>query len=305
MSTTVTTVGLDALVDPDLRNGTGENPVWDAERRLWTWIDIPARAVHRLDPSTGTRWRWVLPEMIGSLALRPDGGAVGFCETGVFDLDLPEGGGTAVVAPLASVAFPRPGMRFNDGRCDRQGRMWVSSMVLDITLGDAAGAWYRFTRRDGLTGTGLGGYIVPNGSAFSPNGRTFYASDSHRDVRMVWAFDYDPDTGTARGRRPFVDMRAMVGRPDGAAVDVDGCYWICCLDEGCIKRFTPQGELDRRIEVPMRKPTMCAFGGEDMRTMLVTSLCRGPDDLAGDPHGGRVILFRPGAQGIPEPRLTA
>lgn len=307
--TSTTTIGLDALVDPDLRNGTGESPVWDAQRRLWIWTDIPARAIHRLDPSTGARRRWTLPEMAGCLALRPDGGAVCFCETGVFDVELPEsvaeGGGTAVAARLASVAFPKPGMRFNDGRCDRQGRMWVSSMVMDIGLGDASGAWYRFTRRDGLTETGLDGCIIPNGSAFSPDGRIFYASDSHRDVRMVWAFDYDPDTGTAHGRRPFVDMRAMIGRPDGAAVDVDGCYWICCLDEGCIKRFTPRGALDRRIEVPMRKPTMCAFGGDDLQSMLVTSLSRGPDDLAGDPQGGRVILFRPGAQGIPEPRLTA
>ena len=302
--TAVTTIGLDAVVDPDLRNGTGENPVWDAERALWTWIDIPARAFHRLDPSSGVHRRWTLPEMIGCLALRPDGGVVCACETGVFDVELPGEGGEAVVTTLATHRFPKEGMRFNDGRCDRQGRLWLSSMVMDISKGDASGRWHRFTRADGLTETGAGSYIIPNGSAFSPDGRIFYASDSHRDVRMVWAWDYDPDTGTARGRRPFIDMRAMVGRPDGAAVDADGCYWICCLDEGCIKRFTPSGMLDRRIEVPMRKPTMCAFGGPDLRTMLVTSLCRGPADLAEDPHGGRVLMFDPGAQGIPEPRLA-
>lgn len=305
----VTRIGLEAVIDPELRNGTGENPVWDAERGLWTWIDIPARAVHRLDPSSGVHRRWTLPEMIGSLVLRPDGGVVCACETGVFDVDLPgeDGpgeGGEAVVTTLATHRFPKEGMRFNDGRCDRQGRFWLSSMVMDISKGDSSGLWHRFTRADGLTETGTGGYIIPNGSAFSPDGRTLYASDSHRDVRMVWAWDYDPDTGTAGNRRPFIDMRAMVGRPDGAAVDADGCYWICCLDEGCIKRFTPAGELDRRIEVPMRKPTMCAFGGPDLRTMLVTSLSRGPADLAEDPHGGRVLMFDPGAQGLPEPRLA-
>ncbi|MBK1842855.1 SMP-30/gluconolactonase/LRE family protein [Azospirillum sp. YIM B02556] len=310
--TAVTTVGLDAVIDPALRNGTGENPVWDADRRRWTWIDIPARRIHRLDPSSGRRWAWTLPEMVGSLALRPDGGAVACCETGIFDVDLPEtdaaAGETAAeaaVSRLAFIRFPKEGMRFNDGRCDRQGRLWVSSLVMDISLGDPSGAWFRFTRAGGLAETGLPGSIIPNGSAFSPDGRTFYASDSHRDVRMVWAWDYDPDSGTARDRRPFVDMRAMVGRPDGAAVDADGCYWICCLDEGCIKRFTPRGDLDRRIDVPMRKPTMCAFGGPGLRTMLVTSLSRGPADLAEDPHGGRVLMFEPGVQGLPEPRLTA
>ena len=303
--TSTTTIGLDAIIDLGVRNGTGENPVWDPNTRCWTWIDIPARSIHRLDPSSGKYRRWTLAEMIGSLVLRPDGGAVCACETGVFDVDLPEGSEKAVVTRLASYRFPKEGMRFNDGRCDRQGRFWMSSMVMDISQGDTSGAWFRFTRAEGLIETGLNGYVIPNGSAFSPDGRTFYASDSHRDVRMVWAFDYDPDAGTAQNRRPFIDMRAMVGRPDGAAVDVDGCYWICCLDEGCIKRFTPKGDLDRSIEVPMRKPTMCAFGGPDLRTMIVTSLSRGPADLAEDPHGGRVVMFEPGVQGILEPRLMA
>ena len=303
--TAVTTIGLEAVLDADVRNGTGESPVWDSRARCWAWIDIPGRAVLRLDPATGALRRWTLEEMPGCMVLRPDGGVVCCCETGIFDVELPGEGGAAVMTRLASAHLAKPGMRFNDGRCDRQGRLWVSSMVMDIAQRDASGAWYRFGRGTGLTESALTGFVVPNGSAFSPDGRIFYLSDSHRDVRTVWAFDYDPDTGTPRDRRVFVDMRDMVGRPDGAAVDVDGCYWICCIDEGCIKRFTPQGALDRRIDVPMLKPTMCAFGGDDMQTMLVTSLSRGPEDLAGDPHGGRVLLFRPGAQGIPEPRLLA
>lgn len=303
--TTVTTIGLEAVIGADLRNGTGESPVWDTQARCWSWIDIPGRAVHRFDPATGALDRWSLEEMPGCVALRPDGGLVCGCETGVFDVDLPAGGGAAVMTRLATVQMPKPGMRFNDGRCDRQGRLWASSMVMDAAQRDGSGAWYRFGRGAGLSGPLLTGFWVPNGSAFSPDGRIFYLADSQGDVRTVWAFDYDPDAGLPHNRRVFVDLRGTAGRPDGAAVDVDGCYWICCLDEGCIKRFTPQGVLDRRIDVPMRKPTMCAFGGEDMRTMLVTSLSRGPEDLAGDPHGGRVVLFRPGAQGIHEPRLLA
>ena len=303
--TTHTIIGLDAVIVPELRTGTGENPVWDATTRRWTWIDIPGRRVHRFDPASGALVTWTLAEMIGCLALRPDGSAVAACETGLFALALPEGGGAAGMTRLAGAAFPKPGMRFNDGRCDRQGRLWVSSMVMDIARGDASGTWYRYTPTEGLRDGGLGGSIIPNGSAFSPDGRTLYTSDSHRDVCTVWAWDYDPDAGTARNRRVFADLAGTGGRPDGAAVDADGGYWICCLDDGCIRRFTPDGRLDRRVDVPMRKPTMCAFGGDDLATMVVTSLCRGPDDLAGDPHAGRVLMFRPGVPGLPEPRLLA
>jgi sugar lactone lactonase YvrE len=308
LSATTTTIGLDAIIAPDLRDGTGESPVWDPATGQWTWIDVPSGGIRRFDPSSGTLRQWRAAERIGSMVLRPNGGPVLSCESGIFDADLPDQGGDASMTRLVAVNHPKAGMRFNDGRCDRQGRLWVSTMVMDIGLADPSGRWYRYDRRSGLQpgGAGLDGMIIPNGSAFSPDGRTLYASDTHRDSRMVWAWNYDPETGTPRDRRVFVDMRDMAGRPDGAAMDTDGCYWICCLDEGAIKRFTPDGALDRVIRTPMLKPTMCAFGGPNLRTMLVTSLCRGtPEDLAEDPHGGRVLMFDPGAQGIAEPRLSA
>lgn len=296
-------IGREAILDIEPRNACGEGPVWVAEQQCWMWIDLPARAIFRLEPSNGQVRRWYVDETLGSMVLRADGGLTCSCVSGIFDVDLPEDSEQARQRRIASVEHAQPGMRFNDGRCDRQGRLWVSSMVMDISLASPAGNWYRFTRADGLQCMERG-YIIPNGSAFSPDGKTFYSSDTHREVRMLWAWDYDIDEGRAHNRRVFVDMREMVGRPDGAAVDTDGCYWICCLDEGCIKRFTPQGRLDQVWQTPMLKPTMCAFGGPDLRTLLVTSLSRGPDDLIGDPDGGRVLMLRPGAQGIPEPRLA-
>ena len=299
----LTTLGADTLICPEVRNAVGESPVWDGDSATWLWIDQAGKAF-RLDPATGQTRHWSVTEKIGSMVLRPDGGLVCSCETGIFDVDLGEGD-AARMTRLASVTHPKPGMRFNDGRCDRQGRLWVSTMVMDISLGDAAGRWFRYTRQDGLMASDFGGFVIPNGSAFSPDGKTFYCSDTHRDVRMLWQFDYDTDTGTPSNQRPFVDLRTEVGRPDGAAIDTDGCYWICGLDEGCIMRFTPQGKLDRKILTPMQKPTMCSFGGTDGQTMLVTSLCRGEKDLETDPHAGRLLMFRPGAQGIVEPRLLA
>lgn len=280
----------------------GESPVWDNLTKRWLWIDQVGQA-YRLDPATGKVSQWALPEKTGSLVLRPNGHVVASCETGIFDVSLTDGA-PATLTRLASITHPKSGMRFNDGRCDRQGRLWVSTFVMDTALGQAAGEWFRFTPSSGLAPSGMDGFVIPNGSAFSPDGKRFYCADSHRDVRMLWAFDFDTDAGALSNRQPFADLRHVVGRPDGAAMDTDGCYWVCGIDEGCIMRFTPAGVMDQKILIPMKKPTMCSFGGDDGRTMLVTSLCRGEADLATDPHAGRVLMFRPGSQGIEEPRLA-
>lgn len=304
MATTELRIGVDALVLPALRNGTGENPVWDAPRACWWWIDIPRGAIHRWHPDSGALHDWALPHAIGNLVLCADGTLACAGVDTLAQID-PQPGQPLQPRVLATVPHPQGGMRCNDGRCDRQGRWWLSTMVGDIALGAPAGQWWRYTRAAGLQDGGHGGLVIPNGSAFSPDGRTRYSADTHRDIRQVWQQSYDPDTGETGPPRAFVNLRGTPGRPDGATVDADGCYWICCLDEGCIRRYTPDGRLDLRLVVPMAKPTMCAFGGADGRTLFVTSLSRGADDLAGDPHGGRVLLCRPGPQGLPEPRLAA
>ncbi len=140
------------------------------------------------------------------------------------------------------------------------------------------------------------GMLTPNGLAFSPDGRTLYLSDSHPARQCVWAFDYDPDDGMPSGRRVFIE-RLSGGRPDGAAIDAEGCYWICGNDAGLVHRYTPDGRLDRSVGVPVAKPSMCAFGGKDMDTLFVTSIrLRLP--LALD---GAVFALRPGVRGIEEP----
>jgi sugar lactone lactonase YvrE len=128
-----------------------------------------------------------------------------------------------------------------------------------------------------------------------------YLSDSHPSVRRIWVYDYDRDDAVPRNRRVFVDMTEHAGRPDGAAVDVDGCYWICANDAGEVLRFTPEGRLDRSLRVPVRKPTMCAFGGDGFETLFVTSIRpQRPEDLEGQPYAGAVFALRPGVQGLPE-----
>ena len=286
----------------DARNATGESPVWHGDEEALYWVDIPARALHRW--STQGHVHWVGSEMLACIARRADvpGEWIAGMESGLFSLK-PEADGTLTASLLASVEHGAPAMRFNDGRCDRQGRFLAGTMALDMSLAQRSGCVYRADSDSGGTSPLrqlLDGFIVPNGLAFSPDGRTMYLSDSHPSVQTIWAFDYDPDSGTPSNRRIFVDMNSLPGRPDGAAVDADGCYWICGNDAGLVHRFTPAGRLDRSLEVPVKKPSMCAFGGPQLDTLFVTSI-RPASDLSDQPLAGGLFALRPGTQGIAEP----
>lgn len=289
----------------DARNGVGESPVWVATEQALYWTDIPARRMHRLSVASGALERWDLPEMAGCMAPHARGGWIAAMETGIFHLHL-HGGGLATASRLATEAHSQPGMRFNDGRCDRQGRFLAGTMIMNMAASPRAGCVSRYEINSESTGGGhlvrlLDGLCVPNGMAFSPSGRTMYLSDSHPSVQAVWAFDYDTDTGTPHNRRLFVDMNPLPGRPDGAAVDTEGGYWVCGNDAGLVHRFTPNGRLDRSLAVPVKKPAMCAFGGPGLDTLFVTSIRPQGVDLSDQPLAGGVFALTPGVRGLPEP----
>lgn len=287
----------------DARNATGESPVWSTTQQALYWVDIPAKRLHRWSPSDGKEQSWQASQMLACIAQAGDGHWIAAMENGLFAI-TPHADGSLDSRLLASVTHAQPGMRFNDGRCDRQGRFWAGTMLMDMAAGAPVGSMYRYNagQTEPLTAQ-LQGFIVPNGLAFSPDGNTLYLSDSHPDVQKIWAFDYDTDSGTPHNRRLFVDMSKHPGRPDGAAVDAEGCYWICGNDAGLIHRFTPEGKLDRSLAVPVKKPAMCAFGGADLDTLFVTSI-RPAGDLADQPLAGGVFALRPGVKGLPEPRLN-
>lgn len=286
----------------DMRCGVGESPVWHAREGALYWTDIPGKTLWRLDPATGATRHWTLPEMAGCIAIC-DGGWLLAMETGIFHLPSPlaQEGGAVLPKRLATVAHAAPDMRFNDGRCDRQGRFWAGTMVQDMRAGQAAGCLYRFDDR-GLSAPILRDYIVPNGMAFSPDGRTMYVSDSHPSRQYVWAYAYDTTTGTPHSPQLFIDMTPYPGRPDGAAVDAEGGYWICGNDAGMVHRFLPDGTQDRSIAVPVAKPAMCAFGGPDLDTLFITSIrlpSHAPDSL-----DGAVFAMHPGVTGLEEPAFA-
>ena len=284
----------------DARNAVGECPVWVGEEIALYWVDIPAGGLQRWSAGTGQVSAWKTPEMLACIARHADGSWVAGMESGFFQL-RPHNDGSLDSEPLAGIDHSRPDMRLNDGRCDRQGRFWAGSMVLDMGANAAEGRLYRYSagQRSPLNAQ-LNGFIVPNGLGFSPDGRTMYLSDSHPAVQQIWAFDYDIDSGTPSNRRLFVDMNHYAGRPDGAAVDAEGGYWICANDAGLIHRFTPDGRLDRSLAVPVKKPSMCAFGGSRLDTLFVTSI-RPADDHDDQSLAGGVFALNPGVKGLPEP----
>ncbi|WP_312936894.1 SMP-30/gluconolactonase/LRE family protein [Stutzerimonas nitrititolerans] len=284
----------------DTRNATGESPVWIAAEQALYWVDIPNQQLLRWRAVDQQLDRWTGDQMLACIARREgaDNRWVAGMESGLFEI-APQDDGSLAATPIAHVAHEHAGMRFNDGRCDRQGRFWAGTMLQDMAAGIAAGALYRLDA-DGEPHSILRGFIVPNGLGFSPDGHTMYLSDSHPSVQKIWAFDYDTDSGTPTNRRLFVDMSQYPGRPDGAAVDVDGCYWICGNDAGLIHRFTPDGRLDRSLAVPVKKPSMCAFGGSRLDTLFVTSI-RPSGDLSDQPLAGGVFALHPGVTGLEEP----
>jgi sugar lactone lactonase YvrE len=287
----------------ELRCTVGESPAWHAGENAWYWVDIPARKIWRLDAASGALHAWTTTEQAACIAIRRDGGLIAGMETGIFSLTLGEDDSVAAQL-LASPGADEltPDMRFNDGRCDRQGRFWAGTMFRDMAAARADGCLYRYDAQ-GLSGAVVSELVTQNGLAFSPDGRTMYLSDSHPTRRRVWAFDYDTIDGVPHNRRLFADMAGYTGRPDGAAIDADGCYWVAGNDGGCLLRFTPQGVLDRSIELPMAKPSMCSFGGGSLNILLVTSI--DPGNGAGGPMAGAVLLLRPGVQGVPEAPFPA
>ena len=283
----------------------GESPLWSVAEQALYWVDIEGRAVHRVD-SAGRHQQWPVAERIGCIALRSGAGhpsgLLAAMETGVFTLDL-QADGQVASHLLHAVQFPLPQMRFNDGRTDRQGRFWVSSMVRDMAAGKAAGALFRLDAL-GLVPSGIGGLLTGNGLGFSPDGRVMYLSDSHPTVRRIWAYDLD-DAGQPQRQRLFVDMHQHPGRPDGAAVDADGGYWICANDAGLVHRFTPDGRLDRSLAVPAAKPAMCAFGGAGLDRLYVTSIAPAAPVLGYDPQlAGAVFVLNPGCVGLADSPFT-
>jgi sugar lactone lactonase YvrE len=281
----------------DVQNGVGESPVWRSDEQALYWVDIPGKQIYRWSEQAGVT-SWLTHEMPACMAAHAQGGWIVGMQSGVFHLHLHDDG-SVTQQLLQAVQHPRENMRFNDGRCDRQGRFLAGTMFMNMAESQQEGSIYSYGKDSNLRAIHRN-LFTPNGMAFSPDDRTLYLSDSHPKSQTIWAFDYDTEMGAPSNQRVFVDMKSLPGRPDGAAVDQEGCYWICGNDAGLVHRFTPQGKLDQSLSVPVKKPAMCAFGGTDMKTLFVTSIRPDNIDLSVQPLAGGLFALRPGVGGIPE-----
>jgi sugar lactone lactonase YvrE len=276
----------------------GESPLWHPHEAALYWIDIAGKSVHRFHPGSGAHHAWPVPAEPGCIARCADGGLIVAMRSGIAMLDTISGALTWV----ADAPYDPSAIRFNDGRCDAAGRLWVG------TLCDARdqprGALYCVER--GVIRHVGNPVTVSNGLAFSIDSRILFHADT--TAHRIMAYDFDLTRAQLSNGRLFQQFSTersanYGGRPDGAAVDSEDAYW-CAMYEGArLLRISPAGELLQEIALPVRCPTMIAFGGDDLRTLYITTVRNGrPEaELQQHPLSGHVLTLRVDVPGRIEP----
>jgi len=281
----------------DVKASLGECPVWSAAEQALYWVDINAPSLNRLDPATGRNITMPMGESIGSFSLRRSGGFVVALRSGLW---LARADGTPE-RKVADAPYDPAHHRFNDGRCDPAGRFFAGSMNEKRDANSASlirlDPDFRVTRI-------LDDMMVSNGLAWSPDGRTMYHADT--PTHTIRAFDYDVTSGMPSSPRVFAQWNGETDRPDGAAVDSAGNYWSAFYRGGKVVKLSPAGAVLAEYATPALCPTMCAFGGADLRTLYVTSArqMREADELARLPQSGGIFALAVDTPGLPEPQFA-
>jgi sugar lactone lactonase YvrE len=266
----------------------GEGPTWDAAAGRLIWIDILGSRVHTYDPDTGRRTVRFTEQHVGAAKPRAGGGLV---------LNLRDGIG--LTDPDGTFRWlhrePVPGRRGNDAAVAPDGSLWAGTMRYDEAAG--GGTLSRITA-DGPAETVLDDVTISNGTGFSPDGRSMYYIDT--PTRRIDVFHHE--AGRVTDRRRFTEIEEGVGFPDGLTVDADGCVWVALWDGGAVRRYTPDGELDRVIGLPVPLVTACAFGGPDLTDLYVTTARVGL--TAPHPAAGSLLVVPGAGKGLPQPAFA-
>jgi sugar lactone lactonase YvrE len=233
---------------------------------------------------------------VGAVALTEAGDLVMAVCHGFARLDLDSGR----VRTIVEVEADRQDQRMNDGKCDPAGRFWAGTMAFDYRRG--AGALYRLDP-DGRVHTMVREVTISNGLDWTDDGRRMYYIDTA--TKSIDVFDFDPANGAIVNRRPLVQVPDGQGFPDGMTLDADGGIWVALWGGSAVRRYTPDGALDREIRLPVTQPSSCAFGGRDLRDLYITTAATtlSPEARTRQPHAGGVFRCRPGVQGRPANRF--
>jgi sugar lactone lactonase YvrE len=285
----------------DFHATIGESPTWVPNERALYWIDVKAPALHRYRPEDEATRSWRMTSDIGGFALTGDGSAVVALRSGLFRLDLDSGALHLLVPPPFDPAL----FRFNEGACDADGRFWIGVMFDPLRGSPPArpGRLHSFTFGEGLRAEADAAELH-NGMAWSSDGKTFFLS--HSDTGEILAFDYDGNSGVISNRRLFATVPAELGIPDGAGIDTEGGYWSALHGGGKLRRFYPDGSLDRDIDLPVSQPTMPAFAGDDLATLYFTSASdqMTADAKAREQDAGGLFRLDAGSRGVARPFLV-
>lgn len=270
----------------------GEGPVWMPKEKKILWVDMLGPALHQTDVATGEISSVQLDEITSVVVCQKAGGYVCATESGIYSLDLDSRSKTLLASPEKGIA----GNRFNDGKCDANGRFWAGTMAIDAS--PEKGSLYCLDT-DHSVRVVEGGIQVSNGLGWSPDNKTFYFTDSGK--RTIFAYDFDLERGEVSNKRVFVEIVDGVARPDGLAVDIDGCVWSAHWDGWRVVRYTPDGTIDRVVELPVPKPTSCAFGGDDNKTLFITSarIRLSAIQIEEAPLSGGLFALQTGVEGVP------
>ena len=290
---------LDPIEILDTRNIVGEGILWDWRRSQLWWTDIPSRRLFRYDWTRGSTQILDTPERVGSFGLVENSERLIVAFAGGIALYDPDKKSVEWLARPEEIA---PGIRFNDGRVDRLGRFWSGTMIEDGSHANG-GSLYSVSGAGELR-RHFSGIAISNGLCLSPDGGLLYFADS--PTRTIRVFEMIEPAGTLGNSRVFAQT-AEGSVPDGAAIDADGCMWSAHWGGGRVVRYTPDGRIDRTLQVPTRQPSCVCFAGPDLDVLCVTTAREGMTDetLRADPHAGSVFFYRTGAQGLREPEYRS
>ena len=282
----------------------GESPLWHPASQVLYWCDIPGHCLHRWDPrapADAAHASWDFETDVACCVPVADGSLVLGLRSGLEHFDP----ATGARRLLAAAPYDTAHERFNDGKVDRQGRFWVGTIY--EPRNPPLAALYRFTPQQGLQRM-ADDLTVSNGLAFSLDGATMHWADTKRHT--VWRLPLDCATGRIGERRAWLEfpprgadepLSRYGGRPDGATVDAEGAYWVAMFEGQQVLRFSPAGEVLQTVALPTRCPTMVCLGGEDLRTLYITTARhnRPAEELAAQPLAGGVLSLRVPVPGVP------